>query len=86
MRADISNVAIAAALGVQHTTVSRWRSGGRVPNRATMLQIFDRFHFLTDEQMKAAEDGTYAEKFEAALVKSLKVKVVEDANTDVTTT
>jgi transcriptional regulator with XRE-family HTH domain len=81
MRASATNVEIARVLGVQHTTVSRWRSGDRVPNRSMMIHIFNRFSFKTDDQLTAAEDGTYAAKFEAALIAS-GVRAEDDSATN----
>lgn len=39
--ADLSNVAVAEKLGVTDGTVSRWRSGDRVPNADTLASILE---------------------------------------------
>lgn len=68
MRANVTNVEVAEKLGVQHTTVSRWRSGDRVPNRATMLKIADEFDFNVMAQMTSASQDAYDFELEKALI------------------
>lgn len=67
MRAKISNVDVAAKLGVQHTTVSRWRSGDRTPSLAQMLKIADEFDWALELQALSWKLNVYNEGFEAAL-------------------
>lgn len=67
MRAKISNVEVAAKLGVQHTTVSRWRSGDRTPSLAQMLKIAEEFEWALELQALSWKLGVYNEGFEAAL-------------------
>lgn len=67
MRAKISNVDIANRLDVQHTTVSRWRSGDRTPSLAQMLKIADEFGWGLEYQATAWKFNRYNDAFEEAL-------------------
>jgi transcriptional regulator with XRE-family HTH domain len=67
MRADIANTEIAKTLDVQHTTVSRYRSGDRVPSLDVMLKIAEEYDWGLELQALSRQAGTWHEGFEAAL-------------------
>lgn len=67
MRAKVSNVEVAAKLDVQHTTVSRWRSGDRTPSLAQMLKIAEEFNWGLEYQATAWKFDKYNEGLEEAL-------------------
>jgi transcriptional regulator with XRE-family HTH domain len=68
MRAKISNVDIAKKLDVQHTTVSRWRSGDRTPSLAQMLKISETMGWELIAQAMSWKIGQYHQDFEKFLV------------------
>jgi transcriptional regulator with XRE-family HTH domain len=65
----MQNKDIAAELGVHEVTVSRWRIGDRIPDRAGMLHIEAVLGWSVSEQMAAYDqeltsgDRIYAERF-----------------------
>jgi hypothetical protein len=69
----MQNKDIAAWLEVHEVTVSRWRIGDRIPDRAGMLRIASELGWSVEDQMKAYDQelttGTrvYAEHFRAFL-------------------
>lgn len=67
MRANIANTEIAKTLDVQHTTVSRYRSGDRVPSLDVMLKIADEYDWALQLQALSRQAGLWHEGFEAAL-------------------
>lgn len=60
----ISNIKLGELLGLSHASVSRYRSGDRLPSSETMAEISRLTGWTMDEQYKARTAGTYAEKFE----------------------
>lgn len=68
MRAKVTNVEVAAKLGVQHTTVSRWRSGDRTPSLEQMLKIAEVFDWGLEYQALSRKVDKYHEGLEARLV------------------
>lgn len=84
MRANVTNTAIAEKLGNQHTTVSRWRSGSRVPGLSTMLLIAEEYGWTLQLQALSAKAGMWHEGFEAAL--AMKHGSEEQAANDSATT
>jgi len=69
MIAAVTNVDVGAAIGLAHSTVSRIRSGERVPSIDIMMEIDKQYGWSIAEQAKARADGDYAPKFEEILVK-----------------
>lgn len=68
MKANITNKDIGKALGIDHTTVSRYRSGERVPSLEIMLQIATDYNWDLAIQAVSKKAGLWHEGFEAALV------------------
>lgn len=58
-----SNTALGELLGVSHATVSRWRSGDRLPELANMQKIAKILGWSLDDQVKARDSGRYASEF-----------------------
>lgn len=58
-----SNVTLGARLGVSHATVSRWRSGDRLPELANMQKINKELGWSLDDQVAARDSGKYASEF-----------------------
>lgn len=65
--AQATNVAIADKLGVDHSTVSRIRSGQRYPSRELMRKIGEVFGWRVDRQLELLPDRgrnmRYADEF-----------------------
>ena len=65
---DVTNVAIAEKLGVDHSTVSRIRSGQRYPSRELMRRISETFGWKVVHQLDLLPDRgrnlRYAQAFE----------------------
>lgn len=63
-----TNVAIAEKLGVDHSTVSRIRSGQRYPSRELMRRISESFGWQVVRQLELLPDKgrnkRYADEFE----------------------
>jgi transcriptional regulator with XRE-family HTH domain len=70
-RAQITNTQVAADIGQDYTTVSRYRSGQRLPSLEVMLAIEKAYHWSVQDQAMAAQHGRpeYARQFEAALTR-----------------
>lgn len=66
MTERLSNTELGAALGVSHASVSRIRSGDRLPSIRVMSRIATLTGWDVGEQVEAREEGTYAEEFEKA--------------------
>lgn len=73
MRAAITNVQIGKDIGLDHTTVSRIRSGERLPSIDVMVDVELRYGWRVEQQIKSRLDGTYAEDLETKLVKMFGV-------------
>lgn len=58
-----SNTELGDLLGVSHATVSRWRSGDRLPEISNMEKIKDALGWSVDDQVKARSAGKYADEF-----------------------
>lgn len=65
----ISNIKLGELLGLSHASVSRYRSGDRLPSSETMAEISRLTGWTMDEQYKCRTNGTYAEKFEQVFSK-----------------
>lgn len=59
-----TNEAIAQAIGLTHSGVSRIRSGQRLPLLGTMSRIAKSFDWPVEKQVRAKIDGKYVEEFE----------------------
>lgn len=78
-----TNEKVGQEIGVSHATVSRYRSGSRHPEIATMSEIADKFKWSIDDQYAAQQSGEYAREFEIRVVSELgRRSVVEDAAPD----
>lgn len=67
MRAKVSNVDVGEVLDVAHTTVSRYRSGDRIPSLDVMLKIAEEYNWDLTLQALSKKVGRWHEGFEAAL-------------------
>lgn len=65
--ATITNESIARDLGVSHSTVSRIRSGDRLPSVPLMVQIERAYNWSVQEQVRSRESGKYPSAFEYAV-------------------
>lgn len=63
----ITDRSIAERLGISVTFVNMLRRGKRTPGPTTMLAIERVFGWKMQDQVKAAEEGTYASGFAAAV-------------------
>lgn len=65
---DVTNTAVADKLAVDHSTISRIRSGQRYPSRELMRKISEQFNWRMSEQIELLPDRgrntKYAEEFE----------------------
>lgn len=70
-RAEITNVQVAEDIGQDYTTVSRYRSGQRLPSLEVMLAIEKAYGWSVQSQAVAASNSReqYATSFEAALAR-----------------
>lgn len=58
-----SNTALGDLLGVSHATVSRWRSGDRLPELTNMQKIAQTLDWPLTDQVDARDSGKYADEF-----------------------
>lgn len=58
-----TNDEIGQLIGVTHATVSRYKSGDRLPTIDVMGQIAEAFKWSMDDQYAARQAGTYASEF-----------------------
>lgn len=68
-RADITNVQVAEDIGQDYTTVSRYRSGQRLPSLEVMLAIEKAYGWSVQSQAEASARGrdVYSIEFEKML-------------------
>lgn len=62
-----SNMRMGELLGVSHATVSRWKSGDRLPELANMQKISAELGWSLDDQVQARDNGKYASEFSRRL-------------------
>lgn len=67
MRANITNKEIGKTLDLDHTTVSRYRSGDRIPSLEIMLKIATEYNWDLTLQALSKKADLWHEGFEAAL-------------------
>lgn len=67
MRTDVTNVQVGKDLGVTHVTISRIRSGDRLPSLDLMVKIESLTRWKISAQTRERQGGTYAAAFERAL-------------------
>ena len=60
----VTNEQVAKDIGVTHSMVSRIRSGDRHPGYDTMKQIERAYNWTVADQLKARDEGKYAQTFE----------------------
>lgn len=63
-----SNESLGRLLGVSHATISRYRSGDRLPEIDVMGKIAAEFGWSMDDQYAARVSGDYAGEFERRVV------------------
>lgn len=78
-RAVISNSQIGSDVGLDYTTVSRIRSGQRLPSIDVMVEIERCYDWPVADQVKARGNENYDEQFEHILV--LRFGATSDAST-----
>jgi transcriptional regulator with XRE-family HTH domain len=61
---------VAEELGLTIATVSRIRSGDRLPSLVVMRQISKLYGWTIDEQLEARDHGEYASRFNRKLAES----------------
>lgn len=67
-RSDVSNLQIANDLGhLSHSSISRIRSGDRVPTYETIWRIHEVYSWPIFDQVEAILNKTYPAKFEQRL-------------------
>jgi transcriptional regulator with XRE-family HTH domain len=66
-RSLATNEWVAQQLDLTHSTISRIRSGDRLPSIPVMDRIEERFGWRTELQMVSRRKGTYAHDFEIIL-------------------
>jgi transcriptional regulator with XRE-family HTH domain len=66
-RANVTNKQIAEVLGLDHTTVSRYRSGDRIPSFEVMAAIATEYNWDLNLQALSRKANVWHEGFEAAL-------------------
>jgi transcriptional regulator with XRE-family HTH domain len=74
-----SNEAVGQLLGVSHATVSRYKSGDRLPTIDIMGKIAEVLNWSMDDQYAARQSGNYAREFIARLPDSTPVGAVGKA-------
>lgn len=68
-KAPVTNQRVAEDLGVTHATISRIRSGDRLPSLALMLTIEKVTRWRLSAQVRWRQEGKYATAFEQMLYK-----------------
>lgn len=66
-KALVTNRRVGEDLGVSHATISRIRSGDRVPSLALMGKVEKLTRWKLDRQVRARLEGKYADQFERVL-------------------
>lgn len=66
MTERLSNAELGAKLGVSHATVSRIRSGNRLPSIGVMSRISELTGWSIDDQVVARNENQYSERFDLA--------------------
>lgn len=66
MTERISNIKLGELLGLSHASVSRIRSGDRLPSSEVMALISKLTGWTMDEQFSCRTAGTYSEEFDKA--------------------
>lgn len=75
-----SNEVVGQLLGVSHATVSRYKSGDRLPELDTMAKITEVYGWTLDDQYQARKNGTYASEFTSRISDcSARGTLVKDA-------
>ena len=69
MKASVTNQQVATDLGVSHATISRIRSGDRVPSVELMDTIARVTRWKINRQVGARLAGKYADEFESMLAR-----------------
>lgn len=70
MKSNVTNVQVANDLGVDHSTVSRVRSGKMTPGMRFMVKAEEYLGYDLSLQAKHVRQGKYAGVFEQALMSS----------------
>lgn len=66
MTERLSNSELGVRLGVSHATVSRIRSGNRLPSIGVMSRISELTGWSINDQVQARNEGRYSEQFDMA--------------------
>ena len=68
MRANVTNVQVGDDIGLAHSTVSRIRSGDRLPSIDIMVEIARVYGWSVERQIEARMADRYTGRFERMLV------------------
>jgi transcriptional regulator with XRE-family HTH domain len=75
----LSNEAIGQRIGVSHASVSRYKSGTRLPEVETMAAIATEFDWPVKDQVAARMAGEYASEFAKRVADSTPVGALGEA-------
>lgn len=67
-----TNKGIAERIGLTHSSVSRIRNGHRLPSVGVMSAIEKEVGWKVADQVKARQEGTYAEAFRTRVLREPK--------------
>lgn len=56
-KSNMTQAAVADALGVDQTTVSKWEKGEALPRADTLIKLADLFNCTVDELLKRPADN-----------------------------
>lgn len=62
-----TNIEVAERIGLSHSSVSRIRSGDRLPSIDVMANIAESYGWDFTSQVHSRQAGTYADDFEAVI-------------------
>lgn len=62
-----TNEEVGRKIGLTHSSVSRIRSGERLPSIEVMSRIEEEYNWSVGGQVRARQNGTYKDEFELAI-------------------
>lgn len=68
IRSAATNAEVGLLIGLDHTSISRLRSGTRRPSLTVMSAMSDHFDWSLDDQALALRNGCYHVEFEKILI------------------
>lgn len=79
MRAAVTNAQVGEDIGLTHASVSRIRSGHRLPSIAAMMRIDEEYGWGIEDQAVRRQEGTYHRIFEVVLAEKFGAEETVDA-------